>query len=174
MDNYFYKEKKDIQEWLQIHKITNYELLPDKDYGFIVNVNESVYLARQGLEFIPVKFGKINGHFSCGSNQLKTLEFAPHYVRLSFSCSDNQLTSLEHCPKHIGVKLHASGNKIETLEFFPEYVKWTCHFNNNKGLGKWQKETNFQLFYQEYQKINLKKRLDEELKEKNIFSKKKI
>lgn len=41
----FYKDKKQITNWLDKYGVKNYILIPDEKYGFVVDVNGSVDLS---------------------------------------------------------------------------------------------------------------------------------
>ena len=62
------KEKEEIEAWLNQYKIQNYELKKDKEYGYVVNVNNNVDLTNKNLKNIDVKFNEINGYFDCSHN----------------------------------------------------------------------------------------------------------
>ena len=65
-----------------------------------VDVKGDVNLNRKNLTKIPFKFRNVSGYFSCGDNQLTSLEGAPESVGMSFYCgSNNQLTTLEGAPR---------------------------------------------------------------------------
>ena len=65
------KEKQEIEQWLNKYDIKNYELIDNKEYGYVVNVNESVNLTKKKIKKIEVKFNEINGDFNCSNNKLK-------------------------------------------------------------------------------------------------------
>jgi hypothetical protein len=89
--------------------------------GFI-NVHDDVYMKHKRLSIfnyiseMPLKFGKIDGRFSCESNKLTSLIGCPKTVTDSFSCAENKLTSLIGCPKVIGGNFDCRWNEIETFE----------------------------------------------------------
>jgi len=91
----FCKIKYFCQKYLE-----NYIINPDGT----IDVNGDVYLDDElgDMEKLPVKFGKVSGHFGCYGNKLSTLEGCPKYVSGDFVCGGNQLTTLEHCPKYVG------------------------------------------------------------------------
>ena len=47
---------------------------------------------------LPVKFGYVNGRFSCKNMGLTNLHGSPQISGEAFDCRDNYLTSLEGCP----------------------------------------------------------------------------
>ncbi len=50
----------------------------------------------KNLEKLPLKFNKVNGHFTCGYNKLESLEGSPIEVNGNFYCHNNKLTSFEY------------------------------------------------------------------------------
>jgi hypothetical protein len=78
-----------------------------------VDVVGGVNIISMNLTEIPVKFGKITGHFNCSNNHLTSLEFAPSKVGGSFDCSYNNLTSLEGCPDYVGGYFYCSNNPLK-------------------------------------------------------------
>ncbi len=73
--------------------------LRDEDGGYLegtVDVVGGVSLPGLGLglERLPVKFGAVSRHFSCGWNRLTSLEGAPSIVGGDFWCAGNRLTTL--------------------------------------------------------------------------------
>ena len=57
-----------IEDWLNKYDITNYELIEDEEYGYIINVNSNVYLNGLNLSSINVKFNIVNSDFNCYYN----------------------------------------------------------------------------------------------------------
>jgi hypothetical protein len=80
---------------------------------------------------LPVKFGKVNGYFSCHSNQLISLEGAPQSVGNGFYCSNNQLTSLVGAPQSVGGGFYCHNNQLTSLVGAPQsigdwfYCEWS-------------------------------------------------
>lgn len=128
----FYKNKKDIIDWLDEYKVKNYTLLPNEKYGFVVNVAGDLDLNRKNLLFIPVKFNEIKGALFCGQNQLTSIEFSPDYIGRSFYCNDNNLTTLEFCPGYVGGIFNCGSNKLSSLKFCPQIVGDDFYCDNNK------------------------------------------
>lgn len=116
MDHELLREKNDIVNWLEQYKITNYHLMRNKEYGYIVNVSGSVNLSGKKLNSIAVKFNKIEGSFQCQNNQLSGLEGAPNIVKEDFNCSNNQLISLNGSPKEVGKTFSCVFNKLIDLK----------------------------------------------------------
>lgn len=130
--NEFFKTEKEIRDWLEEHDIKNYQLIPDKRYTFVVNVNDHVNISNRGLKWVPVKFGKVSGDLACNNNQLTSLEFCPKRVNGGFYCDNNELTSLEFCPKYIGGDFDCSSNNILSLEFCVKKIHGNFYCNKNK------------------------------------------
>ena len=174
----FYTDKQQIINWLDKYEISNYILIPDKQYEFIVNVNSNVNLFKNNLTHIPVKFNEVSGDFYCDNNQLTSLEFSPqtvgsgfycHSNKLTslefcpqavsgiFYCSDNQLTSLEFCPQTVSDNFYCNYNKLTSLEFCPQMVIGNFYCENNPELKEIQEINNFKLIYLEHKKILIAK-----------------
>ena len=128
----FYKDKEQIINWLDKHKVYNYALIPDERYDFIVNVSGNVNLRNKDLFYIPVKFGEVTGSFWCHSNQLTSREFCPQTVGRDFYCSNNQLDSLQFCPEIVGGKFNCSNNQLTSLKYCTKEINWDFWCNNNK------------------------------------------
>jgi len=99
----------------------NYE-----DYiGQFVNVTGNVYLSSLDLTELPIKFGKVGGHFDCSYNKLTSLEGSPREVGGLFYCYGNDLTTLEGAPEKVGKIFDCTRNKLTTLKGAPEEVwRW--------------------------------------------------
>jgi hypothetical protein len=84
------------------------------------------------IEKLPVKFGKVSDSFSCGYNNLTSLEGAPQSVGGDFSCHSNQLTSLEGAPQSVGGYFSCIDNKLISLEGAPQSVGgwFSCNTNH--------------------------------------------
>lgn len=109
------REKRDIEEWLNKYKITDYSIVEDEKYGHIVNVNYNVCFPtnvgyhkvskekREGIDVLLVKFGTINGYFSCDYNKLTSLYGCPDIIHGDFTCIDNRLEDIEieQLPKYV-------------------------------------------------------------------------
>ena len=127
----FYKDKQQIINWLEKHEVKSYKLVPDEQYGFIVNVNGDIDLGNKKLLSILIKFSKVTGSFNCSDNKLTSLEFSPQTVD-GFYCNDNKLASLEFCPQTVGSDFSCSGNQLTSLEFCPQTVSGNFYCNDNK------------------------------------------
>jgi hypothetical protein len=86
-------------EFCQIY-LENYTINPDDTVD--INGDVNLWKALGNMKKLPVKFGKVSGHFSCSYNKLTTLEGCPTYVGEDFFCSGNNLTTLVGCPNYIG------------------------------------------------------------------------
>lgn len=139
------RERLDIVSWLERRKIANYELIEDREYGYTVNVGESVYLYSRKLKFIKVKFNIISGNFDCSDNNLISLYGAPSKVYGNFSCSYNYLRTLRNSPEIVKGSLYSWGNRLEKIEVkdLPD-IEGNIYVNNNPLLGDIQKIQNVQ------------------------------
>jgi hypothetical protein len=79
-------------------KIDNYTVNEDGT----VDVDGDVELSDKGLKKLPLKFGRVTGHFSCNNNELTTLEGSPSRVGGYFICNSNELTTLKGGPSEVG------------------------------------------------------------------------
>ncbi len=98
--------------------VTSLDQLRDGDGQFFtgtVNVLGGVDLYGMKLERLPVRFGTVDGIFSCSYMQLTSLEGAPVTVGGYFYCSYMQLTSLEGVPVTIGGNFVCFNNRLTSL-----------------------------------------------------------
>ena len=149
------KTKIEIKKWLNHYGVKSYELIDDEEYGYVVNVDNNVYLDNLGLQNIGVKFSKVDGHFYCNNNQLKKLKGCPEIVNGTFNCSNNNLTSLEGCPRIVNNRVYVHNNKlkIEELKFLPEEIKSNyIDVDGNINLYNLERITDFKEL-----KVNLNK-----------------
>ena len=114
----------------------------------VVDVDGDVNLSHEELMELPLKFGRVRGNFSCGYNQLTTLEGCPNSVGGNFYCTDNNLTTLLGGPKEVGGVFGCYKNKLTTLEGGPKELGTGllfCHGNLIENI--------YRLFssYKEYQ-----------------------
>ena len=117
---YFKESKEDIHSLCKKYDIRNYTINEDGS----IDVDGNVYLNGKKLIELPLKFGKVSGHFNCSRetnlipawNQLTSLEGSPREVGGDFHCYRNQLTSLEGSPREVGGDFHCSNNQLESLE----------------------------------------------------------
>ena len=106
--------KEEIKNWLNKHGITNYIINPNG----VVDVYGSVHLSMQGLEYIPIQFGVVDGDFIISFNKLKSLKGSPLWCN-NFNCSHNMLTSLEYAPEEVKNIFCCSNNLLKSLDFAP-------------------------------------------------------
>ena len=130
------KKKEEIEAWLNLYKINDYELIEDKKCGYIVNVNEDVDLYDKELNNIDITFNKIEGDFICNNNKFKSLKGFPKIVNGNLDCSHNELETLEGCPKIVKGDFDCSYNKLISLKSFPKKLNGSFFgsYNNLKSL----------------------------------------
>ena len=78
-----------------------------------------------------VKFGKVNGYFSCYQNELTSLVGAPQTVGRDFYCGKNRLTSLVGAPQKIGGDFGCDNNHLTSLEGAPQIISRSFRCGNN-------------------------------------------
>jgi len=118
--------ESDVESICKEFNITNWSINTDGT----VDVDGDVYMQNNGLTKIPIKFGKVTGHFRCDFNYLSTLEWAPYEVGGVFNCVHNKLTSLKGGPSRVGGNYWCNNNKLITLEGFPKEVNYfNCAYN---------------------------------------------
>jgi hypothetical protein len=105
----------------------------------LVDVYDSIDFAGIIGDFIPLKFGHVDGDFYCDKNQLTSLEGAPKSVSTifggDFDCSYNKLTSLEGSPESVGGNFNCNYNQLTSLEGSPKsVVHFRCSGNQLKSL----------------------------------------
>lgn len=134
--------------------------------------------------------------FFCQKNLLESLEHSPSYVGSSYLCNFNKITNIKGCPKEIGDIFDCSDNAIVNIEFSPDVVMRNCAFDYHPHMYIWdfnavfeeqlwilkcpvelpyfeyssQIETlviDYQNFLKVKELINLKYRLDTELRDKS-------
>jgi hypothetical protein len=101
-----------------------------------IDVDGDVWLVSKGLKELPLKFGKVSGHFNCHDNELTTLEGSPREVGRDFYCGNNKLTTLEGGPNKVGDSFICANNKLTGLEGAPSYVggDFSCVHNKLVNL----------------------------------------
>ena len=151
-----YKKIKTLY-FLKKYNIKNYELIEDDEYGYIVNVNESVNLTCKKLKKLPFQFNEINGSFWCSNNNLESLEGCPKIVKGNFFCDNNKLESLKFCPDIIEGWFNCSKNKLkgfEGLKYLPKEIKDNfILLNENKELKKFVEINDFKELKEKVEKI---------------------
>ena len=126
-----YQTELEVAKICREYGIKNWSLNKDG----LVDVYGNVYLYRENLKKLPLRFGTITGYFSCNDNKLTTLEGAPHTVGDYFKCDDNQLTSLKGAP-HTVSGFNCEYNKLTSLEGAPRSVgsNFWCADNNIRSF----------------------------------------
>lgn len=130
------KDEASIITWLDTYNIKKYTLVPDAQYGFVVDVDGDVCLSHSNMEFIEVKFNRVSLDFYCHYNKLTNLEGAPISVGDTFDCSYNQIKSLEYCPSEVGRNFICDGNFVTSLEYCPTNIPeyFSCSENELVSL----------------------------------------
>ncbi len=143
-----------IENVLQYLQVENYTI----DNNGIVDVHDDVYIEDVIYTTLPIRFGKVDGNFSCSYNEyLTSLVGVPPFVRRSvsyernsslqslkggvqycggsFMCNINSsLISLEGAPHTIGHNIQCNDNKVlKSLTGLPMSVNgdFTCDDNNS-------------------------------------------
>lgn len=125
------RNKEAIKYWLDVHKITQYKIIEDKKYGYIVHVNGNVEINNRGIRYIKIKFGAVNGNFNCSNNDLTSLEGCPFQVNGQFNCEHNRLTNLVHGPKVVNGLYICSFNQLNNFEGYPKFVAYEFYAHQN-------------------------------------------
>jgi hypothetical protein len=117
-----------MKEW----GITSYHVT---EHG-TVDVNKGVSIP-PNLKHIPIKFGKVDGHFRCGGTYLRggilcSLMNSPVEVTEGFECDHSLIKSLKHGPKLVGGHVDVSYTDITTLEHAPQYIGGDCDCTGTK------------------------------------------
>ena len=115
--------KREIKNWLDEYKILNYTINEDLS----VDVKDDVRLDNRQLNYIPVKFNKIDGGFFCSYNQLTSTEFIPNYILKSFDISNNKFEKLNTFPKQINGSIFMDANR--SLEDISKI--WSCEYRGS-------------------------------------------
>jgi hypothetical protein len=126
-DNKFWTFRGGIHKLCKDYNISNYTINDDGS----IDVRGNVVLANLRLTKLPLKFRNVSGDFSCGDNQLRTLEGCPQSVGGDFFCYNNQLTTLEGAPQSVGGNFFCYNNQLKTLEGAPQSVggRFSCRDN---------------------------------------------
>ena len=123
-----------INGWLDKMEVKNYTINDD----FTIDVDGDVNLCYKNLEKFPefIKFGKIEGYFSCSNNYLYSLKGAPKTVGRGFGCYSNRLTTLDGAPDTVGEDFNCSNNKLISLEGSTKSVGlgFYCAYNQLTSL----------------------------------------
>ena len=114
-DQFIKESKEDIDSICLKYGIKNYTINSDGS----IDVDGDVDLSRKNIDKLPLKFGKVTGHFDCYDNQLTSLEGCPREVGGHFYCSYNKLTSLEGSPNRVGGGFYCYENQLVDVKGFP-------------------------------------------------------
>ena len=127
-ENFTKESKEDIDTICKKFGIRNYTINEDST----IDVDGDVDLYNKRLTKIPLKFGKVSGYFSCGDNQLKSLEGSPLSVGGGFNCYINQLKSLSGAPLSVGGYFSCSFNQLKSLEGISGRISGGIYCHNNQ------------------------------------------
>jgi len=124
--------REEVIEVCKKYRIKNYTINDDLS----IDVDGDVELDSRNLEYLPLKFNYVNGHFDCAYNRLETLEGCPQTVGGYFFCFENELKTLEGSPQTVGGDFGCSLNELITLEGSPQTVNgnFLCFGNELKDL----------------------------------------
>ena len=106
--NYYICKMEIIHDICKRYNIKNYTINPDGS----IDVNGSVDLHYKDLTELPLNFNRVDGYFSCSSNNLTSLKGCPRWIGGWFSCNNNKLTSLEFSPDYVGGSFDCIWNKL--------------------------------------------------------------
>ena len=128
----------DIKQRLELKFAELYGLTLNPEtnrWDSVANVN----ISNMGLHKFPIRFGKINGHFSCAHNKLVSLSGGPTEA-YNYLCNGNMLTNLDGIAKIIKGSLWCSYNQLTSLEGMPDNVDLLDCANNEltnlNGIAK--------------------------------------
>ena len=124
--------REEVIQVCEKYEIENYTINDDLSIG----VDGSVYLEKEKLEYLPLKFNYVSGDFSCYDNKLKQLEGCPQTVGGRFNCYFNELVSLEGSPQTVNGDFNCFNNKLESLEGSPKTINgdFDCSYNKLTDL----------------------------------------
>ncbi|MCK9476324.1 MAG: hypothetical protein M0R46_10410 [Candidatus Muirbacterium halophilum] len=122
----------EIEAICEKYNITNYTINEDGS----IDVDGDVYLYKQKLKVLPLKFRNVIGNFRCTFNKLTSLKGSPQYIGGWLECNDNQLTSLVGCPQYIGGGFYCTSNQLTSLEGAPQSIggDFYCYDNQLTSL----------------------------------------
>ena len=118
------------REWM--HKCSYGDWDFDKTTGLVNCHGKFLCQSQELIDFKGIKFGKINGIFSCIDNKLTSLDGAPRIVNGDFHCNSNRLTNLKGAPLEVHGAFDCSNNYLISLEGLPSLIEgfFSCHKNN--------------------------------------------
>lgn len=113
-----YKNKVEIEMWLEKMRIKNYIIRDDLS----VDINGPVDIFGIGIKDFPIQFGVIKGVFNCGCNSLTSFKGSPRIVLGHANYIHNYITSLEYSPHIIDGNFICDFNKMESLKYSPKKI----------------------------------------------------
>jgi hypothetical protein len=141
-----YESHEDIHTICAKYNIKDYTINDDES----IDVHDShVNLRWERLKKLPLKFKNVNWSFTCGNNQLTSLEGCPKSVGGDFYCHNNRLTNLEGCPKSVGGGFNCHYNEIDTFKGldFVNMNDFYCHGNPIYQIWRlFEDHTKFEFF----------------------------
>jgi hypothetical protein len=120
--------REEVIEVCNRYRIENYTINDDLS----IDVDSYVYLDKEGLKYLPLKFNYVSGNFNCVDNKLVSLEGCPQTISGSFNCSDNDLESLKGGPQTVNEDYDCSNNTLNTLKGCSQTVGGYFNIYNNK------------------------------------------
>lgn len=109
------------------YSIKNYTINDD----LTIDIDGNVDLSNKGLIYIPLKFNKVNGRFSCDCNSLTSLYGSPKIVNDSFNCSYNNLKTLKYFPEYVVGDIYCSNNNLVTMKHIPINFRNSLYCSDN-------------------------------------------
>jgi len=134
MNNLIVKQENDrIDLICQRYNIKNYSINPDGS----IDVDGNVDFGGMDLLSLPLRFGKVSGHFECYKSKLSSLEGGPKTVGGHFGCDFNQLTTLVGAPTVVGGSFYCTNNVLSSLEGLPGTIggDFNCSYNQLTTLN---------------------------------------
>ena len=127
-----------IKNFCEKYNITNYTINDDLSIDVYddVYIDFDPFIGSNKLNYIPIKFNKVSGYFSCSDNNLKSLKNSPIYVGRSFYCDNNMLTSLEYSPDYVGGDFICNYNRFTSLKYLSKNIgnEIQCYSNPLESL----------------------------------------
>jgi len=96
-----------------------------------VDVKGDFIAPKGSMDFRGIRFGVVDGNFTCKGMNLPTGEGFPDQVTGNLDCSQNSLRSFEKITPLIGGSLNCSYNTIRDLTDFPKVAK-SIDLSNNR------------------------------------------
>jgi hypothetical protein len=148
--------KKEIEDWLDKHQVTNYTIRDD----LTIDVKGKVNLSNKKLIKLPVKFNHVSEDFNIFANELITLEGCPNVVVGSFAVNNNKLKSFNHSPEYVGGNFHCAFNDIKDFVDLKTEIKGTLYCDNNPIINLNSLQANIEKNVYFYQENNINFRLE--------------